>query len=283
MKQKTLKREIEIEGVGLHTGKWAEVCIRPAPPDAGIYFVKKKSGKSVVIPADIEHIIKAEYSTTLGKDGETVSTVEHLLGVLTLAGITNAEIIIKGEEVPILDGSGMLILEKIKEVGIEEFDREFGRIVVLEEFSYQEEDKLLSILPAENFRISCEIEFPNPGIKRQIFNFSMDGLKAAGEIACARTFGFVRDIPEQRSKGLIKGGSLANAVVFDEKGNVLNREGLRYQDEPVRHKLLDLIGDFTLLRWYVIGEVRARKSGHSFNHRFLKEFLKRKDCYRIER
>jgi len=282
MKQKSLKKEIYIEGVGLHTGKWAEVWIKPSPPDCGIYFVKKKPAKTTIIPANITHIVKGDYSTTIGKDGETVSTVEHLLGVLNLVGINNAEIVIKGDEVPILDGSGMPILEKIKSAGIEEFEAESPILIVLEEFSYTEDDKKLSILPSDSFRLSCEIEFPNPGIKKQGFSFSMDGLEAAGKIAGARTFGFVNEIPIQREKGLIKGGSLSNAIVFDEKGNVINKEGLRYENEPVRHKLLDLIGDFSLIGCHILGEVRARKSGHSFNHKFLKEFLK-SNCYRIKR
>lgn len=282
MKQKGLKKEIYVEGVGLHRGKWSEVWIKPAPPNSGVYFVKKGPAKTTIIPADINHIVKADYSTTLGKDGESISTVEHLLGVLSLLGINNAEIIIKGDEIPILDGSGMPILEKIKSAGIEEFELPKPVLMVLKEFSYTEGDKKLVISPSDTFRILCEIEFPNPGIKRQVFLFSMDGLGAAGEIACARTFGFVNEISIQKRMGLIKGGSLSNAVVFDERGNVINNEGLRYEDEPVRHKLLDLVGDFSLLGCYVIGEVRARKSGHSFNHKFLKEFLK-SDSYIIKR
>jgi UDP-3-O-[3-hydroxymyristoyl] N-acetylglucosamine deacetylase len=282
MKQKSLKKEIYVEGIGLHTGKWAEVWIKPAPPNSGIYFVKKKPSKTTVIPADVNHIVKGDYSTTIGKDGETISTVEHLLGVLTLVGITNAEIVIKGDEVPILDGSGMPILEKIKSAGIEEFEAEAPVLVVLEEFSYTENDKKLSVSPSNTFRILCEIEFPNPGIKKQVLSFSIDGLGAAGEIAGARTFGFINEIPIQRKKGLIKGGSLSNAIVFDENGNVINKEGLRYENEPVRHKILDLIGDFSLIGCHVFGEVRARKSGHSFNHKFLREFLK-STCYRIKR
>jgi len=282
MKQKSLKKEIYVEGIGLHTGKWAEVWIKPAPPDSGIYFVKKKPAKTTVIPADVNHIVKGDYSTTIGKEGETISTVEHLLGVLNLVGITNAEIVIKGDEVPILDGSGMPILERIKSAGIEEFDTEPPTLIVLEEFSYTEDDRTLCISPCSTFRMYCEIEFPNRGIKKQVFSFSLDGLGAAGEIAGARTFGFVDEISLQREKGLIKGGSLSNAIVFDENGNVINKEGLRYENEPVRHKILDLIGDFSLLGCYVKGEVKAKKSGHSFNHKFLKEFLK-SNCYRIKR
>ncbi len=282
MKQKSLKKEIYVEGIGLHTGKWAKVWIKPAPPDSGIYFVKKKPGKNVKIPANIDHIVKGDYSTTIGKDGETISTVEHLLGVLNLAGINNAEIVIEGEEVPILDGSGMPILQKIKSAGIEEFDVESPVLQVFKEFSYTEGDKMLSLSPSDTFKVYCEIEFPNPGIRKQVFSFSMDGLGRAAEIAGARTFGFTNEIPIQRERGLIKGGSLSNAVIFDEKGNIINKEGLRYENEPVRHKLLDLIGDLSLIGGHLIGEVRARKSGHSFNHRFLREFLK-SNCYRIKR
>lgn len=274
-KQKTLAREIRIEGFGLHKGKWSRVTIKPAKANTGIIFVKRGPEKNdVPIPAHIDYVVSSDYSTTLGKDGVEVATVEHLLAVLRLARVDNAKIEVEGDEIPILDGSGLPFLHALKEAGFVELEEGIKEIIVRERFFYEEEDKKIVIEPSETSHLYIEVSFNNPAIRYQSFSYRMDGLAAAGALAGARTFGFVDEIYFLRKKGLIKGGSLANAVVFDRNGVVMNKEGLRFSDEPVRHKVLDLIGDLSLLGMRMRGGVRAYKPGHSFNHRSLKEFLK---------
>lgn len=274
-KQRTLAKDISFEGVGLHKGSWNKVKIKPAKANSGVVFVKKdKSGRKVTIPALIQYVVSSDHSTTLGRDGVEIATVEHLLAVLRLAGIDNAEVEVEGDEIPILDGSGLPFLHAIKEAGFVELDEEAKEIVVMDRFIYEDGDKKMSIEPSEFSYLYIEVSFNNPGVRHQSFLYRMDGLGTAGILAGARTFGFIDEIFSLRKKGLIKGGSLANAIVFDKNGMVMNRDGLRFSDEPVRHKVLDLIGDLFLLGMRIKGGVKAYKPGHSFNHRSLKEFLK---------
>lgn len=277
-RQTTLACDLTIEGIGVHSGKPARLDLRPAAAGAGIRFVDA-SGQGIAVRP--ETVASTDLSTLIGDpNGFHVSTVEHLMSALAGTGIDNVEIAITGTEVPILDGSAIEFVTAFEGAGIAELDRPIDAIRVVAPVRVENGAAWAEFVPHEQARFEIEIEFPSPAIGRQKIAFDLTPETYAREIAPARTFGFMRDVEHMRSRNLALGGSLDNAVVLDEY-RVLNNEGLRYEDEFVRHKILDAIGDLYLLGHSVIGSYTAYKSGHQLNNRLLRALIEDRQAWEL--
>jgi UDP-3-O-[3-hydroxymyristoyl] N-acetylglucosamine deacetylase len=282
LKQRTLKTTIKTTGVGLHTGARVELALRPAPADAGIVFHRVDLDTAVAIPADALHVGDTRLSSTLKRGTASISTVEHVMSALAGLGIDNLHIDVAGPEVPIMDGSAGPFVFLLKSAGIVEQDapKRFLRIVA--PIAVQDGDKWARFEPHNGFRLDFTIDFPHPmfGFENRnvVIDFARDSY--VREVARARTFGFMQDVEAMRAAGLGLGGSLQNAVVLDEQ-RVLNSEGLRYDNEFVKHKVLDAIGDLYLLGHPLIGQYTAYKSGHALNNALARALIARKDAYEV--
>jgi UDP-3-O-[3-hydroxymyristoyl] N-acetylglucosamine deacetylase len=248
------------------------MTLRPAPADSGVVFVRTDLSPAVDIPARSENVVDTSFATTLGRDGVRVGTVEHLLAALSGLGIDNVRVELTGPEVPIMDGSAAPFVYLIRTAGID-LQRKFKRfLVVRKTLEVSEGGKRAQISPAAQFGISCTIDFDHPLISDQKLEVQMSDRVFYREISRARTFGFLRDVETMKRMGLALGGSLENAIVVDDF-NILNPEGLRYADEFVRHKILDIIGDLALCGMPVIGHFSSVKSGHALNQRLLRRLV----------
>lgn len=266
--QKTIRKTVVVEGIGLHSGKPATVTIKPAPANAGIVFVRTDLEKPVSIPATYEFVTQTKLATTIGRDAAKISTVEHLLCALRLMQIDNAVVEVTGPEVPIMDGSAAIFCKAIDQVGVQDDVSALRKVAVLRKrIEVRKGDKVALIEPSTRFHIDSRIEWTHPAIGTQSFSFTV-GEANYKEIAYARTFGFMRDVEALKKMGLALGGSFDNAVVLDEE-KVLNLEGLRYEDEFVRHKTLDAIGDFALSPVQVLGDVTLVKAGHEMHSELI--------------
>jgi UDP-3-O-[3-hydroxymyristoyl] N-acetylglucosamine deacetylase len=270
--QRTVKRSVECTGIGLHTGKKVNLRIKPAPPDHGILFHRIDLPYDVEIKAHIDNVVDTNLATTLGKDGAVIFTVEHLLATFSGLGIDNAIVEIDAPEVPIMDGSAASFVYLLKTAGIEKQKKFKKFIIIMRPFRIVDEDRVVSFLPSNELKITYTIDFDHPLMSDQVYVFKFSDTAFEKEISRARTFGFLRDVQTLQKSGFARGGSLDNAVVIDEF-RVLNEEGLRFPDEFVRHKILDSIGDLSLLGYPMIGHFIAYKSGHTLNHRLLKKVI----------
>ncbi len=280
--QKTLAGIVGIAGVGLHSGKRAKVTLRPAEENTGYLFVNKDSSIPSEIPALFDKVIDTTLATTIGTKNVYVKTVEHLIAALRGLDIDNVIVEVEGGEVPIMDGSCAPFIYILKKIGFREQRRYKKFIMVTKEIEFRDEDKFIKIEPFNNLQIDFTVDFPHPAIGKQSISFSFSPNNFERDIARARTFGFFKDVQYLKSKGLALGGSLENAIVIGEEG-IINHEGLRYKDEFVRHKVLDLLGDIALLGYPVIGKIVAHKSGHHLNNMLCKElFENRKDFKVVE-
>jgi UDP-3-O-[3-hydroxymyristoyl] N-acetylglucosamine deacetylase len=272
--QRTLKNSIRATGVGLHTGKKVMMTLRPAPPDAGIVFRRTDLAQPVDIRAHAENVGETTLGTTLVKGDVRVSTVEHLLSACAGLGIDNMTVEVSAPEVPIMDGSAGPFVFLLQSAGIEEqrAPKKFTR--VRKRVRVEAGDKWAQFDPFDGFKVNFEIEFNHPIFKRRSQKASMDFSTTSflKEVSRARTFGFIRDIETLRSQSLALGGSLDNSIVLDDF-RVLNEDGLRYEDEFVKHKILDAIGDLYLLGHSLIGEFSGHKSGHALNNKLLRALL----------
>lgn len=272
--QRTLRDAIRATGIGLHTGRKVLMVLRPAPPNTGIVFRRTDLDPPVDIPARATNVTETTLGTTLTHDGAGVSTVEHLLSALAGLGIDNAFIELTAGEVPIMDGSAGPFVFLIQSAGIEEqaLPKKFVR--VRRRVEVQDGDKWARFDPHEGFRVNFEIEFDHPVFHRHSQRATMDFSTTTflREVSRARTFGFMRDMETLRGRNLALGGTLDNAIVLDDY-RILNEDGLRYEDEFVRHKILDAIGDLYLLGHSLIGEFTGFKSGHGLNNRLLRTML----------
>jgi len=282
IKQRTLKNAIRATGVGLHTGEKIYLTLKPAAPDAGIVFRRVDLNPPVEIVALAENVGETALSTTLIQGGVRVSTVEHLLSAMAGLGIDNAVVEISAAEIPIMDGSAGPFVFLIQSAGIEEQEAPKQFIRVKKKVEVREGDKTASFEPFEGFKVSFGIEFDHPAIRERILHAEVDfsSTSFVKEVSRARTFGFMHEIEYLRSKGLAQGGSMENAIVVDGTG-ILNENGLRSEDEFVKHKVLDAIGDLYLLGKSLIGEFKAFKSGHALNNRLLRELLSQKDAWEL--
>jgi UDP-3-O-[3-hydroxymyristoyl] N-acetylglucosamine deacetylase len=264
LRQTTLAATLRFDGIGLHTGERATVEVAPAAPDTGIVFLLRGASPPhtvVTVPAVAENIVDTSRATVIGRDGATVSTTEHLLSALFAVGITNARITVEGPEVPIGDGSARGFVDAIYDAGIAEQSRPRAVLALDEPFVVRAADRMVAALPASTFRVRFVADFPPP-IGTQYFYDEIEPSGYRREIAGARTFGYLHEVEALRERGLARGGSSENAVVFTADGPM---QPLRWADEVVRHKVLDLIGDFALLGAWPQFEIVAFKSGHELH------------------
>jgi UDP-3-O-[3-hydroxymyristoyl] N-acetylglucosamine deacetylase len=272
--QRTLKNVIRASGVGLHTGKRILMTIRPAAPDTGIVFRRTDLTTPVDVPARAGNVGETTLGTSLVRGDVRISTVEHLLSAFAGLGIDNALVELTGPEVPIMDGSAGPFVFLLQSAGIEQQRTPKRFVRIRKTVRVEDGDKWAQFDPFEGFKVNFEIEFNHPIFKRRAQRASMDFSTTSflKEISRARTFGFMRDLETMRSRNLALGGNLDNAIVLDDS-RVLNEGGLRYEDEFVKHKILDAIGDLYLLGHSLIGEFSAFKSGHGLNNRLLRNLL----------
>ncbi|WNO09624.1 UDP-3-O-acyl-N-acetylglucosamine deacetylase [Teredinibacter sp. KSP-S5-2] len=280
IKQRTLKNEIRATGIGLHTGQKIYLTLRPAPVDSGIVFRRVDLTPVVEIKALAENVGDTTLSTSLVSGDVRISTVEHLLSAMAGLGIDNAIVEVSADEVPIMDGSAGPFVFLIQSAGIQEQNAAKKFIRIKKKVTVRDGDKEATFLPFDGFKVSFGIDFDHPVFKDRTLNATVDfsSTSFVKEVSRARTFGFMHEIEYLRSKGLAKGGSVDNAIVID-KYRVLNEDGLRYEDEFVKHKVLDAIGDLYLLGTSLIGEFKAYKSGHGLNNKSLRELIKKEDAW----
>ncbi|MBN2420465.1 MAG: UDP-3-O-acyl-N-acetylglucosamine deacetylase [Deltaproteobacteria bacterium] len=269
-RQRTLRDSVGCTGIGLHSGQKVRMTIKPAPPDTGIRFIRKDLPGKRVIEAHFDNVSNTTMCTVIGDNGNHVSTIEHLMAAFFGFGIDNAIVEIDGPEVPIMDGSSAPFIFLLKSAGIKEHRKPKEFILIKKTINVQEGNRSITIRPSKELKISFAIDFHHPLIKNQQYAFSFSGKGFIDEISRARTFGFLKDIEALREAGLARGGSLDNAIVIDDF-KVINQDGLRYDDEFVRHKILDFLGDIAVMGTPIIGHFIVNRSGHSLNHAMLKK------------
>lgn len=280
LRQRTLKNVIRATGVGLHTGEKVTLTLRPAPADRGIVFTRTDLDPPVEIRACLESVSDTQMSTALANGTARISTVEHLLSALAGLGIDNAYVDLTAPEVPIMDGSAGPFVFLIQSAGIIEQNAPKRFIRIRRPVEVREGDKWARFEPYDGFRVGFSIDFDHPAIPGHSREAEIDFSTTSfvREVSRARTFGFMRDLEQLRERKLALGGSLDNAIVLDDY-RVLNEEGLRYQDELVRHKILDAIGDLYLLGRPLLGAFRGHKSGHALNNRLLNTLMGRQNAW----
>ncbi|MEM1141569.1 MAG: UDP-3-O-acyl-N-acetylglucosamine deacetylase [Pseudomonadota bacterium] len=280
IRQRTLRNAIKATGIGLHTGEKVYLTLAPAPIDTGIVFRRVDLNPVVEIPAKALLVGDTTLSTTLIDQGERVSTVEHLLSAMAGLGIDNAYVELSASEVPIMDGSASPFVFLIQSAGIEEQPAPKKFIRVKKTVTVEDGDKVATFRPFDGFKVSFTIDFDHPVFRDRKAHAEVDfsSTSFVKEISRARTFGFIHEIEYMRSKGLARGGSVDNAIVVGEY-RILNQDGLRYEDEFVRHKVLDAIGDLYLLGYSLIGEYQAFKSGHGLNNKSLRALIAQPDAW----
>ena len=274
IKQRTLKNVIRATGVGLHTGEKVHLTLRPAQPNTGIVFRRTDLDVPVDIKADPYAVGDTRLSSCLEKDGVRIQTVEHLMSALAGLGVDNVWIDVTAPEVPIMDGSAGPFVFLLQSAGIEEQEAQKKFIRILEPVEVRDGDKWVRFEPHNGFRLELAIDYVHPVFEESAQSVVVDFATTSyvNEVARARTFGFMQDVESMRSQGLALGGSLDNAIVMDEY-RVLNTDGLRYNNEFVKHKVLDAIGDLYLLGHPLIGAFSGHKSGHAMNNRLLRHLL----------
>lgn len=279
LKQRTLSSKIKASGVGLHTGKKITLTLKPAPVNAGIAFVRTDL-KSGPIKASLENVYDTRLSTTLSNKTAKISTVEHLLSALAGLGIDNALIELDGPEVPIMDGSARPFVFMIQSAGIQEQDDTKKFIRIKKKIEVRQDEKWAKIEPFDGFKVAFTIDFNHPAFSESSQSSEIDfsSVSYLSQVSRARTFGFAKDIELLRKNNLALGGSVNNAIVIDDY-KVINEEGVRFQDEFVKHKILDAIGDLYLLGHGLIGSFSAYKSGHHLNNLLLRELVNNVDAW----
>ncbi len=267
--QRTLATNISISGIGLHSGARINMRLRPAPANTGIIFHRTDGDMTVSIKACSRNVVETRLATVLGRNGVTVSTIEHLMSALAAFAVDNLHIDIDGPEIPALDGSAAPFVREIQQVGVVSLSEPRKFIAIRKPLEIIEGEKRISIIPSRFFRITYDIAFDHPAISVQNHSVKFDTENFCKEIAPSRTFGFLHEVEHLKANGLARGGSLENAVVVDKDG-VMNPEGLRFHNEFVRHKILDAFGDFSLLGAPLLGHIRAFKAGHDLNAKMVK-------------
>lgn len=282
LRQRTLANEVRCEGIGLHTGKQVHLVFRPAPENYGITYRRSDIPESSEIPARSKFVVDTALATTLGRDGYRISTVEHLSAALHAMGIDNLRIEVDAPEIPVFDGSALPFVRMIQKVGILEQRAMKDFLVIRKTVKVEDNGKTAVLSPANTFSLRCRIDFKHPLISNQAIDLECDSYNFCREIACARTFGFLKDIEMLKKSGLARGGSVENAIVVDGF-NVLNPDGLRFADEFVRHKALDAVGDFYMFGHPLIGRLDLFKSGHALNHLLVEKVLSDPSNYEVVR
>jgi UDP-3-O-[3-hydroxymyristoyl] N-acetylglucosamine deacetylase len=279
IKQTTLGAPVETSGIGLHTAVPVHVRLLPAPPDTGYVFVRTDLS-GFEIPASVEWVAHCSYATTLMRTGVMLSTVEHLLAALRGAGVDNAYIEVDNLELPIMDGSAEAFTEMIESAGVVEQPLARRALLVRERVAVEQGNRSITVEPAGVYEIDCMIDFPHPLIGVQRFHVALTNGAFGREIASARTFGFTAEIEALRRANLIRGGTLDNAIVLTPDG-MLNETSLRFADEFVRHKILDIVGDLALLGMPILGRVKAERSGHILHAALMTKLLRNRAAWEI--
>jgi len=278
IKQRTIAKSIESVGIGLHKGKPVKLRLEPLDSDGGIIFYREDAG--VTIPLHPENVVDTQMATVIGKNGVTVSTIEHFLSALYAYGIDNLRIILNDNEMPIMDGSAASFCMLLDEAGVEEQTAGKRVIRIKKPIKVSDGKKFASLNPCDTAVFDFTIDFDHPVIAKQHRRFIFSKSAFLNEISRARTFGFLKEVQYLRSKNLALGGSLENAIVLDDN-KVLNPEGLRFEDEFVRHKILDAMGDLKVLGMPVLGEYRAFAGSHELNHKLTLALLQDSESYEI--
>jgi len=268
--QNTIGKTVQCSGVGLHSGKQVNLTLAPAGANTGIRFVRSDIAGKNFVPAFMNRVIDTTMATTISEGNVSIGTTEHLLAAINGLSIDNILIEVDGPEIPIMDGSSSPFVDLLLKAGCKQ-QKSYRRLVkITQEISFREGDRYISIYPYDGFKVTAEINFNHDSIKRQIYSVSVSTQKFIAEISKARTFGFLEDVNNLQQNGLALGASLDNAVAMDENG-ILNKEGLRYNNEFVRHKIVDIIGDMVLLGCPILGHIVAYKSGHSQHLRLMEK------------
>ena len=278
--QCTIAKDTSISGIGLHSGRNITLTLRPAEADNGVVFHRREGNRTVSIEAISANVVDTRMATVIGKGGLSVSTVEHLLAALAALGIDNLHIDIDGPEVPILDGSAAPFVQLLGNAGLKKLSRSRKFLAIRKSLSVIDGEKRVSVIPSRFFRITFDIAFDHRAIGLQHRSSKVTPAEFNKNIAAARTFGFLHEVEYLRANGLARGGSLDNAVVIDDEG-VMNSEGLRFRDEFVRHKILDAVGDFSLIGYPILGHIKSYKGGHDINHKLVEEILATPDAWKL--
>jgi len=278
MYQTTIKKSVELVGIGLHKGSPVRLKLEPLESNSGIVFYR--SDVDVSIPLVPQNVVDTKMATVIGKDNYVISTIEHLLSAVYAYGIDNLRVIVDADEVPVMDGSSASFCMLLDEAGVQELDVPKKIMRIKKEIEIKEGEKYVKLSPSPDLNYDFTIKFPHPVIQEQAYVLKFTKESYKNEIARARTFGFLHEVQYLRSKGLALGGSLENAVVLDEK-KILNPEGLRFSNEFVRHKILDAIGDMSLIGMNFIGNYEALAGSHDLNHKLTLKLLKDADNYEV--
>lgn len=278
--QCTIDKAVAISGIGLHSGERINMTLRPAEAGTGIVFHRIIGTQTVSIAAKSENVVDTRLATVLGCGDVRISTVEHLLATLAAYGIDNLHIDIDGAEVPVMDGSAAPFASLIETAGLRKLSRSRVYLAIRQPVTVTDGEKRVNVIPSRFFRMTYDIAFEHPCISTQQRSVKVTAESFRRELAPARTFGFLRDVERLKAVGLARGGSLENAIVIDDE-RILNPEGLRFPDEFVRHKILDAIGDLSLVGYPILGHVRAYKAGHDINHRLVEKILANPHCWQL--
>jgi len=277
--QRTIRKTVRVEGIGLHTGAPATLVFKPAPANTGIWVVRTDLPDRPAISVQAEHVRATQMATTLGSQAFSVSTVEHCLSSIAAFRVDNLFIEMTGPEIPIGDGSAFIFMEALLAAGFtdQEVPRKYAYIT--QPIFYGDGEKHAYVVPYNGLRLTCTIDFAHPKIGRQKMDLDINETSFARELSRARTFGFMKDVEALRAKGLARGGSLENAVVLDDQ-DVINPEGLRFPDEFVRHKMLDALGDLVTLGMPLMGHIVLYKAGHDVMNRLVHKIIESTESYR---
>ena len=282
IKQKTIRKEVLFQGISLHTGCKSKLKLIPAGNNKGIVFVRKDIKKKNIIKASWYNVSNTKLCTTISnKFGVSVSTIEHLMSAISALQIDNLKIEISGPEVPILDGSSKVFFEKISDIGVVSQEENKQFIKILKKISVKNGTSKASLSPSKNnFDISYKLNYSHPLIKKKKYSININKNNYKNEISLARTFGFIEEYKKLKKVGLAKGASLNNCIVLNEK-KILNKTGLRYKNEFIRHKILDVIGDLHLSGYSILGHFKGEKSGHKTNNELLKKIFSDKSSFTL--
>ena len=277
--QRTIRKRVTVNGIGLHTGEPASITFRPSPPNSGIHVVRGDLPGAPSISVEAGRVGATTMATTLRGDAFSVSTVEHCFSSLAAFRIDNLIIELSGPEIPIGDGSARVFMEALLSAGLVDQDEPRRYAYITKPIYYGDGEKHAYVVPYNGLRVTCTIDFAHPTIGRQSLDLDINETTFQRELAGARTFGFLKDVEAMRAKGLARGGSLDNAIVLDTN-SIVNPEGLRFKDEFVRHKMLDALGDLVTLGMPLMGHVVLYKAGHDVMNKLVRKVLESTDSYR---
>ena len=276
--QRTVARAVTCSGIGVHSGMAVNLAIRPAPENHGIRFVRTDLPNSPIIAALFNQVVDTSLATVLGSGGCIVSTIEHLMAAFSGLSIDNVLVELDAYEMPIMDGSAQPFFKRLQTAGIQVQRAPKHFFVIKSPVELDDGVRFVGVYPAPTRKFSCTVSYNHPLIRKQSITIDLNEQVFEEQICAARTFGFLQDVEKMKRVGLGRGGSLENVVVMDDQG-IVNPEGLRFEDEFVRHKVLDCIGDFSLLGMPILGHIVTYKSGHAFNLAFLDKLFNSKDAW----